>query len=171
VLITHGESGRPVAPGSDAPATSWRQRASPASSSSPMGRWRRRLCSRFRIALHEDLWPDTRDAGDGLGCAARIGGEEPARHLQDADHGRGRTEFAHDRLHVPATAVLPRDRGRRRSDPGIGRGAYATTALEFPCQVSDHPQTWRGLPAHRVGNPGRGARGGSRWDQSGLAVH
>jgi len=33
------------------------------------------------IALHEDLWPDTRAIGDGLGRAARMGGEEPARHL------------------------------------------------------------------------------------------
>ena len=32
------------------------------------------------IALHEDLWPDARATGDGLGRAARMGGEEPARH-------------------------------------------------------------------------------------------
>jgi acetyl-CoA acetyltransferase len=44
VLITHGESGRWA---SGAPATSSRRPASPASSSSPMDRWGRRLCSRF----------------------------------------------------------------------------------------------------------------------------
>ena len=57
VLITVGENGRSgfgrtrniVAPG----------RTSPAGSSSPMGRWGRRLCSPDPgIALHEDLWPD-----------------------------------------------------------------------------------------------------------------
>src|SRR6266481_1751790 len=45
------------------------------------------------IALHEDLWPDARATGDGLGRAARMGGEEPARHLQGADHRRGRAEL------------------------------------------------------------------------------
>jgi hypothetical protein len=40
------------------------------------------------IALHEDLWPDARATGDGLGRAARVGGEEPARHLQDANASR-----------------------------------------------------------------------------------
>ncbi len=35
-----------------------------------------------RVALHEDLRPDRRDPGDGLGRAARMGGQEPARHLQ-----------------------------------------------------------------------------------------
>jgi hypothetical protein len=34
------------------------------------------------IALYEDLWPDARATGDGLGRAARMGGEEPARHLE-----------------------------------------------------------------------------------------
>ena len=41
--------------------------------------------------------------------------QEPARHLQDADHGRGRAEFADDRLPVPALAVLSGDRWRRRA--------------------------------------------------------
>jgi acetyl-CoA acetyltransferase len=44
-----------------------------------------------------------------------MGGEEPARHLQDADHRRGRAEFADNRLPVPAIAVLPGDRRRRRA--------------------------------------------------------
>ena len=74
-----------------------------------------------RAALHEDLWADARDPGDGLGRAARMGGQKPARHFQDADHGRGCTEFADDRLPVPATAVLPGDRWRRRIDPGRRR--------------------------------------------------
>jgi acetyl-CoA acetyltransferase len=43
VLITHGEA---AALASGAPAMSSRRPASPAGSSSPMGRWGRRLCSR-----------------------------------------------------------------------------------------------------------------------------
>ena len=73
------------------------------------------------IALHEDLWPDARAIGDGLGRAARMGGEEPARHLQGADHRRGRAELADDRLPVPFIAVLSGDRWRRRIDPGRRR--------------------------------------------------
>ena len=46
VLITHGEK-RP-ARASGVPAMSWRLPASPASSSSPMGQWGRRRCSRSR---------------------------------------------------------------------------------------------------------------------------
>src|SRR5437879_303233 len=61
-----------------------------------------------RAALHEDLWPEARAIGDGLGRAARMGGAEPARHLQDADHPRGCAEFADDPLPVPIAAVLPR---------------------------------------------------------------
>src|ERR1700730_18060224 len=72
-------------------------------------------------ALHEDLWLDARATGDGLSRAARVGGEEPARHLQDADHRRGSAELADERLPVPAIAVLPSDRWRRRLDPGFGR--------------------------------------------------
>ena len=68
-----------------------------------------------RIALHEDLWAQPRAIGDGLGRAARMGGEEPARHLQGADHRRGCAQFADDRLPVPAVAVLPGDRWRRRA--------------------------------------------------------
>ena len=37
-------------------------------------------------ALHEDLWPDARATGDGLGRAARMGRQEPARHLQGTVH-------------------------------------------------------------------------------------
>jgi len=49
-----------------------------------------------------------------------MGGEEPARHLQDADHRRRCAEFADDRLPVPAIAVLSGDGWRRRVDPGFG---------------------------------------------------
>jgi Thiolase C-terminal domain-like len=73
------------------------------------------------LALHEDIPPDPRDLGDGLGRAARMDGQELARHLQDADHRRGRAELADDRLPVPAIAVLPGDRWRRCLDPGCGR--------------------------------------------------
>ena len=69
------------------------------------------------LALHEDLRHHARTNGDGRGGAARMGGEEPARHLQGPDHGRGRAEFADDRLSVPAVAVLPGDRWRRCLDP------------------------------------------------------
>jgi hypothetical protein len=48
-----------------------------------------------------------------LGGAAQMGGEEPARHLQDADHRRGRTELADDRL--PVLEVVRR----------LGRRAHA----------------------------------------------
>jgi hypothetical protein len=58
------------------------------------------------IALHEDLWSLARAIVDGLGRAARMGGEEPARHLQDADHRRGRAELADDRLPVSPIAML-----------------------------------------------------------------
>jgi hypothetical protein len=56
-------------------------------------------------ALHEDLRPDLRAIGDGLGRAARMGREEPTRHLQDADHRRGCAERPDDRLSVPPIAV------------------------------------------------------------------
>jgi hypothetical protein len=74
-----------------------------------------------RAALHEDLRPDPPTIGDGLGRAARMGGEEPARYFQSADHHRGCPQFPDDRLPVPAAAVLPGDRWRRRLDPGRGR--------------------------------------------------
>jgi hypothetical protein len=76
VLITHGESGR-----------------------SGVGRTRnvvalKSLAGQFEQPYGpmgppiEDLWAVARATGDGLGRAARMGGQEPARHLQDADHRR-----------------------------------------------------------------------------------
>ena len=50
-----------------------------------------------------------------------MGGEEPARDIPRSDHGRGRARFAHDRLSVPAAAMLPGHRWRRRADPDIRR--------------------------------------------------
>src|SRR5690349_13597304 len=50
-----------------------------------------------------------------------MGGQEPARYLQDADHHRGCSELADDRLPVPVIAVLPGDRWRRLLDPGCRR--------------------------------------------------
>ena len=41
-------------------------------------------------ALHEDLRHHRGTARDGGGGAARMGREEPARHVQGPDHGRGR---------------------------------------------------------------------------------
>ena len=45
---------------------------------------------------------------------------QPARHLQNAEHGRGCAELADDRLPVPPIAVLPGDRWRWCTDPGRG---------------------------------------------------
>ena len=113
VLITHGESGRSGVGRTRnvvAPTSLAGQFEQPYG---PMGP--PTLFTIPVLALHEDLRPDARAIGDGLGRAARMGGEEPARHLQDADHRRGRAEFADDRLPVPAIAVLPGDRRRRRA--------------------------------------------------------
>src|ERR1700730_19350213 len=95
--------------------------ASPASSSSLWADGAADFVYDPGIALHEDLWPDARAIGDGLGRAARMGGAEPTRPLQSADHRRGRAELADDRLSVSAVAVLPGDRWRRRVDPGCRR--------------------------------------------------
>ena len=54
-----------------------------------------------------------------VGGAARMGGEEPARDVPRSDHRRGCAGLAHDRLSVPAAAVLPGDRWRRRADPDL----------------------------------------------------
>ena len=54
-----------------------------------------------------------RAIGDGLGRAAGMGGQEPARHLQVADHRRGCAELADDRL--PVLEVVRR----------LGRRAHA----------------------------------------------
>jgi hypothetical protein len=59
----------------------------------------------FPVLRYEDLWPDARAIGDGLGRAARMGDEEPARHLQDADHRQGRAELADDRLPIISSAL------------------------------------------------------------------
>jgi hypothetical protein len=132
---------RAAAPAPGAPARSWRRPASPASSSSPMAPGRPALAGRPGgadfvhdpgIALHEDLWPDARAIGDGLGRAARMGGEEPARHLQGADHRRGCLKFADDRLPVPAIAMLPRAEWGRRIDPGCRRACPRLPAKLAP---------------------------------------
>jgi hypothetical protein len=81
VLITHGESGR-----SGVGRT--RNVVSPASLAGQFEQLWADGASDFvpdcPTALLEDLWPDGRAIGDGLGRAARMGGQEPARHLQDA---------------------------------------------------------------------------------------
>src|SRR5690242_4698230 len=123
---------RAAAPASGAPAMSSRRPASRAAPSLPSPAsggglgwgWADGAADFVHdpgLALHEDLWPDARATGNGLGREARMGGEEPARHLQGADHRRGCAELADDRLPVPAIAVLPRDRWRRRTDPGLSR--------------------------------------------------
>lgn len=50
-------------------------------------------------APHEDLWPGPRATSDGLGRAARTGGEEPARHAKGADHRRIPVELDRDGNH------------------------------------------------------------------------
>jgi hypothetical protein len=77
VLITHGESGRPG-----------RRRAHPQCRRADQPRrsvraalWADGAADFVHdpgIALHEDLWAHTQAIGDGLGRAARMGGEEPA---------------------------------------------------------------------------------------------
>jgi hypothetical protein len=77
VLITHGESGRSgvgrtrnvVAPTSLA-----------GQFEQPHGPMGPPTLFTIPVLLHEDLWPDARAIGDGLGRAARLGGEEPVRH-------------------------------------------------------------------------------------------
>ena len=119
VLITHGESGR-----SGVGRT--RNVAAPTQPRRPVRAALRADGAADFVhdpgaALHEDLRPHPRAVRDGLGRAARMGGEKPARHLQGPDHRRRRAELADDRLPVPAIAVLPGDRRRRRADPGLGR--------------------------------------------------
>ena len=135
---------RAAAPASGAPAMPSRQRASPASSSSPMGQWGHRLCSRSRCLRYmifsvtprkrgprgERRGPGAlgscfrgndeikaRAIGDGLGRAARMGGEEPARHHQGR---RSPEDVLNSRMIAylfRLIAVLPGDRWRRRIDP------------------------------------------------------
>ena len=70
-----------------------------------------------RAALHEDLRRDGRGSGDGRRRAARMGGQEPARHVPRPDHGGRRAEQPHDRLPHAHPGVLPGDGRRRRADP------------------------------------------------------
>src|SRR5260370_24664652 len=69
---------RAAAPASGAPAMSWRRRASPASSSSPMGRWAADFVHDPGATPHEDLWPDTRAIGRWCRSCSANGGQEPA---------------------------------------------------------------------------------------------
>ena len=75
VLITHGESGRSGVGRTRnvvAPTSLAGQFEQPYG---PMGP--PTLFHDPGIALHEDLWPDARATGDGLGRAARMGGQNP----------------------------------------------------------------------------------------------
>jgi hypothetical protein len=80
VLITHGESGRSGVGRTRnvvAPTSLAGQFEQPYG---PMG-----PPTLFTIpgaALHEDLWPDARAIGEGLGRAARMEGEEPGTTLK-----------------------------------------------------------------------------------------
>jgi hypothetical protein len=113
--------------GLGAPATSGRRPASPASLSKPYG----------------PIGPPTLFTGYPTTCGLsheqlamvsdvqrEWAAQNPARHLQGADHGRGCAEFADDRLPLPPIAVLPGDRRRRRLDPGC-RG----TRPRLPAQL------------------------------------
>src|SRR5271165_6208855 len=128
---------RAAARASGAPAMSWRRPASAAVRAALWADGAADFVHDPGAALHEDLWALARATGDGLGRAARMGWQEPARYLQDADHRRGRAELADDRLPVPAVAVLSGNRWRWCLDPGLGRARQG-----FPAKA--------GLPArHR----------------------
>jgi hypothetical protein len=80
ILITHGESGRSLVGRTRnvvAPTSLAGQFEQPYG---PMGP--PTFVHNPGIELYEDLWPDARAIGDGLGRAARMGGEEPARRLR-----------------------------------------------------------------------------------------
>ena len=115
ILVTHGESGRSrdrpwPAPGAAVqPERPVRTAVRPDGSAEPV--------PDPGAALHEDLWRDARADRHGLGGAARMGGEKPARDVPRSDHRRGRAGLADDRLSVPAAAMLPGHRWRRRADP------------------------------------------------------
>ncbi len=96
------------------------------------------------IALHEDLWSDARATGDGLGGAARMGGEEPVRHLLRADHGRGCLKLADDRLPVPLVAVLSRVSHDILSTASLVLGVAAAHAIRSNVLVAGgrRPGRW-----------------------------
>jgi hypothetical protein len=78
-----------------------------------------------RAALHEDLWPDARAIGDGLGRAARMGGEDEVDRLLREVAGRAAATW------ITCTAVA--DALRRRSPgntaaAGTGRRSSVTSA-------------------------------------------
>jgi Thiolase C-terminal domain-like len=79
-------------------------------------KWRARSVIRFRQA-HRLFERHRSESHKYSPSSANL----PARHLQGADHGRGCVELADDRQPVPAVAVLPGDRSRRRLDPGCPR--------------------------------------------------
>jgi hypothetical protein len=54
----------------------------------------------FRVALHEDLWPDARAIGDGIGRAARMHGNEARATFKTPITVGGCLKFADDRLPV-----------------------------------------------------------------------
>ena len=77
VLITHGESGRS---GVGRTRNVVAAASLAGSSSSPMGQWANGAADFVHgpgIALHEDLWPDARATGDGLGRAREWAGKNP----------------------------------------------------------------------------------------------
>src|SRR6266481_2139374 len=84
--------------------------------------------------------------GDGPGmCELVHAPRRPARHLQDADHRRGRAKLADDRLPVPTVAVLSGDRWWRRVDTGRRRARP-----RLPARLAPGSEQGAGLPArHR----------------------
>ncbi len=133
VLITHGESGKSRVGVTPRPPVSRQPRR-------PVRGAVRRLRAADDVhdpgaALPEKLRHHGGAARDGRRRAARVGGEEPARHLQEPDHGRRRAELAHDRLSVPHPHVLPRHRRRRRAHPHQRRARQG-----LPDQARLHPR-------------------------------
>jgi hypothetical protein len=82
-----------------------------------MGQWAAHFVHDPRAALHEDLWPGARATGDGLGRAARMGGED------EVD---------------PLLREVAGTRGRDLDQCVAAVGHQAT--LSQPERVGDHPR-------------------------------
>jgi acetyl-CoA acetyltransferase len=80
-----------------------------------------------------------------------MGREEPARHHESSDHGRGRPEFTDDRLPLPHPAMLSRHRRRRRADPDfpkkpvyiLGTGESVETPMVSQMQTFDSSRAFK----------------------------
>ena len=136
ILITHGESGRSRIGNPAALRAAGLAERPVRAAVRPDGTAEH--VHHSRAAVHEDIRRDRGADRAGFGGAARMGGEEPPRDLQDADHHRRRAEQPHDRVAVPPADVLPRHRRRRRADPDLRR----TRGQGFQHEAGLHPRHW-----------------------------